>query len=143
MYTTCRHIMPSGLCCQSPAMRGSAFCYFHGRRIPPRGKRPSNEHRIEMPAILDGDGIDRAIQSVLQGLAEGHISARRASILLVGLRMAGDHRADCDSTSGFLPDGLLNSILDSDEAVLAMNALAEKLGLASANEPPRAASPKP
>jgi len=60
MFATCRHIMPSGLQCQSPAMRGSAFCYHHGRRIPPRGKSPSPGHRVHMPATLDHHGITTA-----------------------------------------------------------------------------------
>lgn len=110
-------------------MRGTAFCYFHGRRIPPRGKHPSTGHRIEMPATLDGNGITRAIQSVLRGLADDRISARRASILLMGLQMAAHQPDDCDPNPD--PAGLFSSALDSGEAIAAINALAEKLALGS------------
>jgi hypothetical protein len=31
MLNECRQVMPGGLHCQSPAMRGCSFCYFHAR----------------------------------------------------------------------------------------------------------------
>jgi hypothetical protein len=31
MYPECRHIRPSGGTCNSPAIKGSHWCYFHGR----------------------------------------------------------------------------------------------------------------
>ncbi|MGD0733254.1 MAG: hypothetical protein ABR956_18460 [Terracidiphilus sp.] len=77
--------MPSGLHCQSPAMRGSAFCYFHAR--PQRPARP-REARIAMPDRLDGKGTQAIIHQTLQALAAGHISARRAAVLLYGIQMA-------------------------------------------------------
>ncbi len=90
MFQTCRHIMPSGLRCQSPAMRGAAFCYFHGRRATPPKGTPA-ETRIELPATLDRKGIPQALRQVMNALANNQISARRASILLYGLQMAVDH----------------------------------------------------
>ena len=29
MHYECRHIMPNGARCQSPALRGKVYCYFH------------------------------------------------------------------------------------------------------------------
>lgn len=143
MFTNCGHIMPTGRRCQSPAMRGSAFCYFHGRRIPPQRKGRPAEQRVQMPATLNRDGITHALQNVLQGLADGRVSARRASILLVGLQMAAGHPADCAPASDLLPDELFRIAEDrGDEAVAALNALAEKLSLGSDAAPPRAVSPK-
>lgn len=143
----CRHIMPSGLHCQSPAMRGNSFCYFHGRRIPPTRKASSTEPRIEMPATLDRNGILHAIQSVLQGLADGRVSARRGSILLCGLQMAANHpETSAPAPTASAPDPLLeeffSSAADSDEAASLINALAAKLGLGSPAAPPRAISGK-
>ncbi len=148
MYATCRHVMPSGLSCQSPAIRGSAFCYFHGRRIPPQAKSPSTEHRVEIPTTLDQNGIPHALNSVLQGLADGRISARRASILLLGLQMAHSYSesrspAPTSLTSDPLLDELLLSADPSDdEAVSLINALAEKLGLDAKTALPRPPGPK-
>src|SRR5208337_1475585 len=62
----CRHIMPSGLHCKSPAMRGGSFCYFHGRA--PRPARPPRplESNIEIPLL----------------------NSRRAAVLLQAVQMA-------------------------------------------------------
>lgn len=147
MYATCHHVMPSGLCCQSPAIRGSAFCYFHGRRIPPRVKSPSPEDRIEIPSTLNRSEIPHALQNVVQGLADGRISPRRASILLLGLQMAINH-PESDPAPPIVPnfdfplDQLLLSADDSDETITLINALAEKLGLDARTVPPRKLPPK-
>lgn len=85
MFPTCHHVMPSGLRCQSPALRGYAFCYHHARR----GK-VQEEMRIALPAALDRTGILRTLQQVLQALADHRISPRRASILFYGLQMIVD-----------------------------------------------------
>jgi hypothetical protein len=142
MYATCRHVMPSGLSCQSPAIRGSAFCYFHGRRIPSQAKSPSTEHRVEIPATLGQNEFPKALNSVLQGLADGRVSPRRASILLMGLQMALNHPetrspAPAAPTSESLLDELFLSADASDETVSLINALAEKLGLDPKTAPPR------
>jgi hypothetical protein len=86
-YKECRHVMPSGLHCKSPAMRGSAFCYFHGRA--PRPARPARtlESNIEMPPVLGPRGIVGAVHQVIQALAANRISTRRAAILLQGVQM--------------------------------------------------------
>ena len=76
-------------------MRGSAFCYYHGRRIPPARKNASSETspeaRIDIPAVLDTRSINQALSHVLQGLADGRISPRRASILLYGIQLEHFH----------------------------------------------------
>jgi hypothetical protein len=90
MFQTCHHVMPSGLRCQSPAMRDTAFCYFHARRASPPKRSPA-EARIELPATLDRAGIPQALRQVMNALANNQISSRRASILLYGLQMAVGH----------------------------------------------------
>jgi hypothetical protein len=95
MFQTCHHVMPSGLRRQSPAMRGTAFCYFHARRASPPQSSPARtspaEARIELPATLDRAGIPQALRQVMNAQANNQISARRASILFYGLQMAIDH----------------------------------------------------
>ena len=66
-------------------MRGSSFCYFHDR--PQRPARP-REVRIAMPDRLDSTGTQAIIHRTLQALAAGHISARRAAVLLYGIQMS-------------------------------------------------------
>jgi hypothetical protein len=81
MFKTCHHVMPNGLRCQSPAMRGYAFCYYHGRRAPRHKDRPSETH-IELPDPLDRTGIADALRQILRALRSNRLSPRRASILL-------------------------------------------------------------
>lgn len=91
--------MPNGLSCQSPAMRGSAFCYFHGRRIAPQRKQSTAVTRIEIPSNLDRNGVAHTLHQVLNGLGNGSISPRRASILIYGLQMAMENPPECESES--------------------------------------------
>ena len=88
-YKECGHIMPSGLHCKSPAMRGSAFCYFHGRA--PRPARPARplevQHRDALPSSAPVDA-PLAVNQIMQALAANRISPRRAAILLQGVQMA-------------------------------------------------------
>ena len=87
-YKECRHIMPSGLHCKSPAMRGGAFCYFHGRA--PRPTRPARplESNIEVSPVDGSRGCALACNQIMQALAANRISTRRAAILLQGVQMA-------------------------------------------------------
>jgi hypothetical protein len=96
-----------------------------------------------MPTTFDQNGIPHALHSVLQGLADGRITARRASILLLGIQMAINHpesgpTAPTGPTSNPSLDELLFSADPSDdEAVSLINALAEKLGLDAKTALPR------
>jgi hypothetical protein len=84
----CRHVMPSGLTCKAPAMRGTAFCYYHGRATrPARPVRPS-EIEIELPHLIDVESCLEAINEIVQALAASRISSRRASILLYSVQMS-------------------------------------------------------
>jgi hypothetical protein len=87
-YKECRHVMPTGIHCQSPAMRGCAFCYFHARAVRPARPIPPLEARIEMPPTLGRDKILGALNQVIQALAANRITARRAAVLLQGIQMA-------------------------------------------------------
>jgi hypothetical protein len=113
-YKECRHIMPSGLHCKSPAMRGSVFCYFHGR--PPRPARPGRplETTMDIPPVVDSGTTLDAISQILQALAANRITSRRAAVLLFGVQMALGQQA-CGSVSSGSGDlaSILESLLDS------------------------------
>jgi hypothetical protein len=50
LYEDCRFIKSNGLKCQSPAMRDSQFCYFHGRTriyVP----RPRSSDPLQLPTL--------------------------------------------------------------------------------------------
>ena len=69
-------------------MRGSAFCYFHGRAPRPTRPARSPEANIEVSPVVGSRGCARAVNQIMQALAANRISSRRAAILLQGAQMA-------------------------------------------------------
>ena len=90
MYTECRFIKGNGLKCQSPALRGSPFCYFHARTrvVVPRRRRSPKDQPVDLPVLRDPSGILAMINQILQGVAANTMSPRRAGSLLYALQMA-------------------------------------------------------
>jgi hypothetical protein len=86
-FTECRFIKSNGLKCQSPAMRGSQFCYFHGRTriyVP----RPRSREPIQLPPLQNQASIHAALDQVIQALASGNLDTKRAGSLFYALQMA-------------------------------------------------------
>jgi len=84
MFVECRHIMPTGRKCHSPALRGKAFCFFHARL---HFRRPA----AASPGKLPHTGIEdlhTAVARVLTALASPLTDPRRAGVLLYGLNIA-------------------------------------------------------
>jgi hypothetical protein len=83
----CRHIMPTGRNCQSPAMRGSAYCYFHhGPQKSARRKSKSMDATLELEPISDPAGVSLNADHILRALASNQISSGKAAILFQGLQ---------------------------------------------------------
>ncbi len=106
-FKECRHVMPNGLHCKSPAMRGSAFCYFHGRTLRPALQPRPLETNIEIPAVIGSNGCAGALNQILQALANNRISSRRAAILLQGVQMASGMALPRSSELGGALENLL------------------------------------
>jgi hypothetical protein len=87
MYKECRHIMPSGSKCKSPALRESAFCYYHVNVRRSTGPRNVFDD-IKLPPLEDNCGVQIALSEVLGALVASRIDARRAGLLLYGLQIA-------------------------------------------------------
>jgi len=88
MIKECRYIKTNGLKCQSPAMRGSQFCYFHGRKHIYVSNTRSKDHALQLPTLEDSTCIHLALNEVLQALASGNIDLNRAGKLLYALQVA-------------------------------------------------------
>jgi hypothetical protein len=89
MYHECRHVMPSGLRCQSPAMRKKSYCYYHDRLH--RATEPNSkfdDFDIKLPPLEDLRSIQIALTQVLSFICRNQIDARRGALLLRGLQMA-------------------------------------------------------
>ncbi len=89
MYQECRHIMPSGLKCHSPALGNAFFCYYHTslhRTTAPKGK--FDNQGIEISALEDSSAVQLALTQVLGALGSSSLDPRRAGLLLYGLQIA-------------------------------------------------------
>ncbi|MGB6744304.1 MAG: hypothetical protein WBE38_11715 [Terracidiphilus sp.] len=89
MFIECRHILPRGTKCKSPALHGGVFCYFHDRlqRFEQDGQRDEREP-LFLPSLEDACGIQMAITQILAALGSGRLENRQAGLYLYGLQLA-------------------------------------------------------
>jgi len=92
MYLLCRHIMPNGTRCHSPALRGTPYCYFHTRlhRFSAEKSNGAAEP-IKIPVLEDRSAIQIALAQILNGLASSKLDPRRAGLFLYGLQIASQN----------------------------------------------------
>jgi hypothetical protein len=88
MYNECRHIMPSGKKCHSPALREKDYCYYHGNLHRLGDPSRSHAQQLPVPDIEDVNGIQIALTQVLGALNSPYMDTRRAGLLLYGLQLA-------------------------------------------------------
>jgi hypothetical protein len=103
MYQLCRHIMPNGTRCHSPALRGTHYCYFHTRLHHIAAEKSNDgDEPIKIPVLEDRSAIQIALAQVLNGLASSKLDPRRAGLFLYGLQIASQnvgHNEDIDRMS--------------------------------------------
>ena len=114
MYHECRHIMPSGKKCHSPALHNQAYCYYHNNLR--RYSRPPVGDNLSLSSIEDNRGIQIALTQVLTALNSPYMDTRRAGLLLYGLQIATQL---ANRTSGLEPDEAVRTCDDSTGAALA------------------------
>lgn len=107
MTAECRHVMPSGLHCQSPAMRRSVFCYHHAHTQAPA--RP-HEVRIAMPETLTSENVPAVIRQILNAICDGTISNRRAGVLLYSIQMSMGQTSQLPGPQLFTKESALEEI---------------------------------
>ena len=89
MYQKCRHIMPNGVRCCSPALRGMPYCYFHTRLHRPAAEQGSARKKsLKLPVLEDRSAIQVALAQVLNALGSSKLDPRRAGLFLYGLQIA-------------------------------------------------------
>lgn len=106
VYNECRHIMPSGKKCHSPALRNKAYCYYHDA-LHRAGHASVTGKAEPMPAIEDASGIQIALTQVLNALNSPYMDTRRAGLLLYGLQIAAQltsRRTDLNSRTDAVRD---------------------------------------
>jgi hypothetical protein len=96
MYLACRHIKPNGVACNSPALRGQRFCYFHARvRTNPQSS-PASTMRLPVP--MDSNAILQSISIIFDGLLDSTIDNKKAAQLFWGLQIASGALPRTDRT---------------------------------------------
>ena len=91
MCQLCNYIKTNGYKCQSPAMRGSAFCYFHSRAQTIAKVKSSNLEVIKLPLLVDSASIQAAISQVTAASLSSRLNARRTGLLLYALQIASQN----------------------------------------------------
>ena len=83
---SCTHIKVNGLRCQSPALRGERFCYFHQRMIRTVTVPNSRLHHV---ALLESpEAIQASVMEVVNSLIRGTMELKRAELILRALNIA-------------------------------------------------------
>jgi len=92
-YATCDHLKEDGVYCESPALRGQNFCYFHltvrARRMQAaQARRRGETCRIHLPVLEDMHAVQSSLMQVLDALADDRIDHKRAGLMLYALQQA-------------------------------------------------------
>ncbi|MFZ0304185.1 MAG: hypothetical protein WAL75_15950 [Terracidiphilus sp.] len=88
MYQPCHHVMPSGLHCQSPAMRESVYCYFHAHLHGSSRRMPQPRISIELPPLVSTEAIIQSLANVSNLMLARKIGTREAGQALYAIQMA-------------------------------------------------------
>jgi hypothetical protein len=112
----CQHVKVNGTRCESPALKGKAYCYFHYRSrlsgaavLPKANSRQLTANSQELNAnrqdlspagvplntefllLEDANSIQCALQWVLRRILDASIDRRQAALLLYGLQIAASN----------------------------------------------------
>ena len=84
---SCTHIKASGVRCNSPALRGEQFCYFHQNAH--RGVRRPPQSRLHPIAMIEvEESIQYALMEVINALMRNTIDVKRATLIIRALHIA-------------------------------------------------------
>jgi hypothetical protein len=106
MYMECRHVKINGLTCQSPALKGGQFCYFHAK-LHNVGAEPDPKFGpLQLPAPEDAAAVQLSVARINDAIINGHLDLRKATVLFNGLRIASRF---ISSTENLDPDEVVQS----------------------------------
>jgi len=120
MLKGCRHIMPNGLLCKSPALRDRSYCYFHQNlhaTVRASREKKREDDTIQFASIEDAAGIQIALTQVVDAMNASRINRRHGGTLIYGLHLASSlarQRAAFDYS-----DTVRNVCHDSDGSLMA------------------------
>jgi hypothetical protein len=88
MYALCRHIKPNGLRCESPALKGQNFCYYHSKVHTVGAELSSKYGPLQLPAPEDPAAVQLAVARISDAILNGRIDLKKAASLLYALQIA-------------------------------------------------------
>src|ERR1019366_3786963 len=92
-FRTCDHLKEDGVYCNSPALRGRNYCYFHinirGRRLNmARARALGPDQPVNLPFPEDMHAVQVSLGEVINRLANNQIAPRQAGLVLYALQQA-------------------------------------------------------
>jgi len=88
MYKLCRHIKPSGLRCESPALKGGQFCYYHSK-LHSVGAEPNLKFGpLQLPPPEDPAAVQLTVARINDAIINGRLDIRKATALYYGVQIA-------------------------------------------------------
>jgi hypothetical protein len=90
---TCDHLKEDGIYCQSPALRGRDYCYFHlnlrGRRLNmARARVLAADQPLDLPFPEDMHAVQISLFEVVNALANKRIDHKAAGLMLYAMQQA-------------------------------------------------------
>ena len=95
-FKYCHQVKEDGILCQSAAVRGRDYCYFHLRHRARRlamaqAKARGQRWQLKLPPLEDLHAVQSGLMQVLDALATDTIDPRRAALMLYGLQQAASN----------------------------------------------------
>jgi hypothetical protein len=87
-FKGCRHVMPAGRRCHSPALRNMAYCFNHQKLHKALNRSKHSHNRVEIASIETPEGVRLAITQVCDALGKARIDEKRAGVMMHGLQLA-------------------------------------------------------
>ena len=88
MYRLCRHVKANGIRCQSPALTGAHFCYYHSK-VHTIGAEPNAKFgSLQLPAPENPAAIQLSVACISDAIINGRIDQKKAASLLYALQIA-------------------------------------------------------
>ena len=89
----CHHLKEDGVYCNSAALKGRHYCYFHlnlrGRRLKAaRARRRADNPPLNLPFPEDMHAVQVSLAEILWALAEQRIDHKTAGLMLYTLQQA-------------------------------------------------------
>jgi hypothetical protein len=91
MFQECRHLMPNGSRCHSPALREKSYCYYHQHlhaAVHASRHKKRQDRTIDLASIEDAAGIHIALTQVVDAMTASRIDRHHAGTLIYGLHLA-------------------------------------------------------